>query len=115
MKSSIKCQLILFLGFVLSSCALKSIAVPEDHWARPFNLTRMQYALLTNDKPMMAHDAHMTTTEPGYLLRALAGVGLPATATVDVLLFPVYTTVAYFEESSPSTRVPMQMSKWQCD
>ncbi len=73
-------RLCFVLSLALSGCA----ADP----AQDFPGTRMQYAVLTEDREALRHDFQMAP-ERSVVERGLAGLGLPFTAATEAAFWPV--------------------------
>jgi len=66
-----------------------------------FHDTRLQYALLTEDRETLGRDFDMHV-EPTFGERAAAGLALPFGAAVETLFWPVsYAITAYLDEYDP--------------
>jgi len=83
----------------LTSCTSLSLSGTDRPMA--FHDTRLQYALLTDDREMLKNDFDMHT-EPTISERAAAGLVLPFSAAIETVFWPVsYVITTYLNEYDP--------------
>jgi uncharacterized protein YceK len=83
----------------LTGCTSLSLSGTDRPMA--FHDTRLQYALLTDDREKLRRDFDMFT-EPTFTERAVAGLVLPFGAAIETLFWPVsYGITSYLNEYNP--------------
>lgn len=95
----------LLIGLLLNACASNPKPnVPLGEGPYSFHDTRLQYALLTDDRSTLQSDFAMTT-EPTVAERLAAGMVLPVTAAAEIAAWPVSSAFRAFYEDEDRARL----------
>lgn len=77
------------LALTLNLCACADQGVGRIGQPADFPDTRLQYAILTNDRESLVRDFRMNPGR-GWIERIAAGVALPFAAATETAFWPVY-------------------------
>jgi hypothetical protein len=93
------------IGLVLTACAGNPKPnVPLGEGPYSFHDTRLQCALLTDDRSALKSDFSMST-EPTVAERIAAAVALPVTAATEIAAWPVSSAFRLFYENEGRERL----------
>lgn len=79
-------------GMLLSGCVVGLSNQSAERPPLAFHDTRLQFALLTDDRQMLREDFQMAG-EPTMTERVVSGCVLPFTASTELLFWPVSTSI----------------------
>ena len=91
---------LLLTGILLPSCAMAPHEESAETRPMSFHDTRLQYALLTDDRQTLMREFDMAY-EPSMVERVVSGFVLPFTASIETIFWPISTSIkTYLDEGN---------------